>query len=147
ESTPISKSDPRVGSPRIIELCDLWRAQLTDADPAHHSGPTSRLEQSEALQEFFATEAEIQQRWESERRQAGAPIWQSIEQVVSALEGALSRLQTPENLEGGNPVIAALFQAVAVDVRDLQGDLVEYRRRALAEQALVPDGAGSPDPR
>jgi hypothetical protein len=131
EDTPISKSDPRVGSPRTIELCDLWRARLTD--------PEKAPEAAGALQAFFAAEAEIQERWEGERRQAGAPIWQRIEQVLDVLQDALTVLVTEENRAEVNPVLAALYGSVAVDVDELLRDLAEQRRRAAAELAQVGD--------
>jgi hypothetical protein len=136
EETPIAQ-DPGFDGSRTIELCDLWRARLSDLERPEESAA--------ALAGFFAAEAEIESRWEDRRRLAGTETWQSISHVLDLLDAALQRLLAPGDREHGNPIIAGIFRAVATDVSNLLEELADHRHQAQLELAPVAgaDRAGS----
>lgn len=124
---PVAKDDGRGDSPRVVELCDRWRARLTAPGAA----------EEKRLLAFLSEEKLLLEHWEQARAEQRRPTLLSIIQVSIAL-GQLLELPLPsEPSTEVNPMRRALYECIAADFNALAKEAHERHRATLVELTPV----------
>ena len=127
QRTPVSRCYDD-GGPRVIELCDLWRARIL-ADRADQAAAAQ-------LRQYFETEQTLFDEWERSRRDAAAPLLDHILRVAATLRRALQLLLDADLPDRAHPALRAVFEQIDFDVHALTAQVseqVDAARLALAD--------------